>query len=255
MISQRRLWGDVPNGFNKIQDGQTRLLVRAGLEECFSFKEFNAPAPPEEASGHYGRAPLRAIALPDHGRGLVRRCYHGGLLRFITGTTFISWPPRPFREVAITVELERRGVATVETLGAGIEVVAGPFYRGWFASREIEGAQDLWVALQSGFARAEGLENILTAVATSLKSLHREGVCHGDLNLKNILVRRENEGLKAYIIDFDKASLFLGPVPRRIANGNLARLLRSVRKLDTERRYLSENDWNKFIGCYYGARL
>jgi hypothetical protein len=73
------------------------------------------------------------------------------------------------------------------------------------------------------------------------------------LNLKNILIRREPEGLTAYIIDFDKAALFLGPVPDTIARRNLERLLRSVRKLDFRRQYLSESDWKKFVSCYYGA--
>jgi len=30
-------------------------------------------------------------------------------------------------------------------------------------------------------------------------------------------------------------------------------LQRSVRKLDSARRYLSEQDWNKFVSCYHGA--
>jgi hypothetical protein len=205
-------------------------------------------------SSYQGRAPLVKMVLPGSDAALLRTYHHGGLLRFFSGKLFFTWPPRPFRELAITVELRRRGIPTIEALAAGIDRVAGPLYRGWFASREMDGARDLWAAFESGWARAQGVEGVLEAVAASLQVLHRQGVCHGDLNLKNILLRREGEGLKAYIIDFDKASLFLGPVPARIANGNLARLLRSVRKLDAQRRYLSETDWNKFIRCYYAAR-
>ncbi|MBM4260398.1 MAG: hypothetical protein FJ145_03045 [Deltaproteobacteria bacterium] len=247
-------WGNVPEGFAKIERGRQRWLVRAGLAEVFYADDPAAVSSPSDGAALYhGRAPLRAIKLPDGGNALVRRYLHGGALGFITGGCFFTWPPRPFRELAITVELRRRGLPTVEPCGAGIEKLAGPFYRGWLATREIEGAADLWAALQNGFARAEGLDKVLQAVALSLHALHRQGVCHGDLNLKNILIRREAEGLKAYIIDFDKAVLFLGPVPQKIAAGNLARLQRSVRKLDSARRYLSEQDWNKFVSCYHGA--
>lgn len=250
MAGEHWRWGAVPEGFHKIDHGRQRAIVRAGLEEVFAPTSLAAA---EESSRYLGRAPLRSIRLPDGGSGLVRRYLHGGALRFLTGEWFFTWPPRPFRELAITVELRRRGIPTVEPCGAGIEKSAGPLYRGWFASRELEGAADLWAALQNGFARAEGLDRVLQAVAASLHCLHREGVSHGDLNLKNILVRREAAGLKAYIIDFDKAMLFLGAVPQRIAAGNLARLQRSVRKLDSDRRYLSEQDWKKFISCYHGA--
>jgi len=91
------------------------------------------------------------------------------------------------------------------------------------------------------------------AVANSLRQLHREGVYHTDLNLKNILVRREVDGVKSYIIDFDKAVLFLGRVPPRLAERNLDRLLRSVCKLDPTRKYISETDWNRFVVWYHGA--
>lgn len=254
MTAEHWRWGNVPEGFTQVDQGRQRWLVRAGLEAAFSAHgELAAPPPAEAASGYQGRAPLRAIRLPDGGNAIVRSYLHGGALRFLTGRWFFTWPPRPFRELAITVELRRRGIPTVEPYGAGIEKWAGPFYRGWFATRELEGSADLWAVLQNGFARAEGLDNVLAALAGSLHCLHRQGVCHGDLNLKNILIRREPEGLKAYIIDFDKALLFLGPVPQKIAAANLARLLRSVRKLDAERRYLSEQDWNKFVSCYHGA--
>lgn len=246
-------WGSVPEGFCQIENGRHRAIVRIGLDALFSTNGLAVAPTAAQTSEYQGRAPLRAVRLPDGNNCLVRTYLHGGALRFFTRRLFFTWPPRPFRELAITVELRRRGLPTVEPCGAGVEKLPGPFYRGWFATRELEGAADLWAALQNGFARAEGLDNVLRAVAVSLHRLHCEGVCHGDLNLKNILIRRESAGLKAYIIDFDKSVLFLGAVPQKVAAGNLARLLRSVRKLDGARRYLSEQDWDHFVRCYHGA--
>ena len=198
-----------------------------------------------------GRERLRAVRLRNGGTVLLRRYRHGGAFRRLTGSVFFTWPPRPFRELIITEELRRRGIPTVEVYGACVEPVWGPFYGGWLATRAIPGAQDLWAALQSGFIRDAGEEGCLRAVARSVRALHREGVYHADLNLKNILVRLENGGVTGYIIDFDKAKLFLGRLPRRLAKNNLDRLLRSARKLDPERRYFTLGRWDDFLKFYH----
>jgi tRNA A-37 threonylcarbamoyl transferase component Bud32 len=80
--------------------------------------------------------------------------------------------------------------------------------------------------------------------------MHLHGVYHADLNLKNILVRRENMEISVYVIDFDKARLYPRGVPLEQANRNLNRLLRSVRKLDPKMKVLSEEDWDVFMGFY-----
>ena len=118
-------------------------------------------------------------------------------------------------------------------------------------TRELEGSEDLWNAVTGNFVRDVGADHLWRAAAAAVRHLHREGVYHSDLNLKNVLVRREDDDVKAYVIDFDKAMLFFGAVPPRIAEKNLKRLLRSVRKLDPERTYVSERDWKQFIDCYF----
>jgi serine/threonine protein kinase len=90
-------------------------------------------------------------------------------------------------------------------------------------------------------------------VASSLRSLHRQGVYHSDLNLKNILVRAEPAGVKGYIIDFDKAVLFVGELPDPLAKRNLRRLLRSLSKLDPQRQYLTAADWDNLVTWYHEA--
>jgi tRNA A-37 threonylcarbamoyl transferase component Bud32 len=149
--------------------------------------------------------------------------------------------------------LRRRGVPTVEVYGAGVEAIFGPFYRGWLITRELKGAYDLWTALQDGFVRKWTAEKVLRSVARSLRSLHRQGVYHSDLNLKNILVKSEPAGMKSYIIDFDKAALFVGNLPDPLAKKNLRRLLRSVSKLDPQRQYLTAAEWDYLIQCYHQA--
>ena len=252
MIIPDRAWGEIPPGFNKIEDGRgSRLILRGDQEGVLSSCSWDYSTDSDGPTGFQGRAKLRTVRLGNGDTVLLRQYRHGGAFRRLTGGMFFTWPPRPFRELIITEELRRRGIPTVEVYGACVEPVFGPFYRGWLATRAIPGAQDLWAALQSGFVRDSGEEGCLRAVARSVRLLHLEGVYHADLNLKNILVRLENDSVTAYIIDFDKAKLLLGSLPWRLAKRNLDRLLRSVCKLDPERRYFSLDRWDDFLKFYH----
>jgi len=98
-----------------------------------------------------------------------------------------------------------------------------------------------------------GFERALRVVAESIAALHREGVYHADLNLKNILVRAEGANVAAYIIDLYKAKVFLGKLPKPLASKNLNRLERSVRKLDPGRNFFPAAAWDRFVSYYYAA--
>ena len=253
MLTEHSIWGEVPRGFTKITaEAHCRLIVRADKVERITASACLSGG--EVAVGRFqGREPLRSLHLANGDTALIRTYRHGGMFRRCSGGIFCSWPPRPFRELAITEEIRRRGIPTVEPYGACIKQIWGPFYRGWLVTREITGAEDLWQAFKSGLVLELGIERILRAVAGSVRALHREGVCHADLNLKNILVGRDKEGVKGYIIDFDKAKLILGEIPPELARRNINRLLRSVNKLDPKRTYFSPAYWDQFVRFYYGA--
>jgi tRNA A-37 threonylcarbamoyl transferase component Bud32 len=252
MISEDLRWGVFPANFKKVSDGNgNRMVVRQDCAGEIDFNKWCGDSEPNPAPRYRGRAALRAIPLSDGETALIRPYQHGGLLRGFTGPWFFTWPPRPFRELSITEELRRRGVRTVEIYAACVSRGVGPFYRGWLVTRELRGSADLWSALQSDFIQRAGLQATLQAVAMSVRAMHREGIYHSDLNLKNILVRMEVDGVAAYIIDFDKAKLVLGKLPTELAKKNLDRLLRSIRKLDPERKYFSASAWEQFRNFYY----
>ena len=245
-------WGDLPEGFEKLRPAPDRLVaIRAGSSAGLNLEYLlNGRSAGGEESGFHGRAKLALIRLENGADALVRSYCHGGALRHWTGEIFFTWPPRPFKELAITEAARRRGVPTVEILAAGVDRIWGPFYRGWLVTRQIEDARDLWAAVQeNSFARS----SLLESAARAIRGMHRQGICHGDLNLKNILIRREGGELKSYIIDFDKASFFAGGVPAAKARRNLARLRRSIGKLDPQGRYLSGADWDEIVGFYRRA--
>jgi hypothetical protein len=255
MLTENLTWGAVPEGFAKITDGHgNRLIVRQDRATAIDFSICSDDRAHMEDCHYYGRGSLNAVKLPDGETALIRNYRHGGFLRSLTGAWFFTWPPRPFRELAVTEELRRRGLRTVEVYAACVSRVSGPFYRGWLVTRQLSNAEDLWSALQSGLVRRVGLGAALQAVAGSVRAMHREGVYHGDLNLKNILLRLENGAVVGYIIDFDKAKLFLGQLPPELVKRNLDRLLRSARKLDPEQKYLPAAAWNDFVNLYHGAQ-
>jgi hypothetical protein len=230
LFSDERIWGAGAEGFTRIiAEPRRRFVLRADVADQLQLEIFRGNNHPGQLSRFAGRETLRSVTLKNGENALIRAYRHGGVFRWITGKKFFSWPPRPFRELAITEELRRRGVPTVEVYGAGVESIIGPFYRGWLITRELKDSYDLWTAL------------------------HREGVYHSDLNLKNILVKAEPAGVKGYIIDFDKAVLFVGGLPDPLAKKNLRRLLRSVSKLDPKRQYLPAADWDKLVTWYHDA--
>jgi hypothetical protein len=254
LLSDERRWGAVTEGFSRITaEPRRRFLLRSDVANQIKIEMFRGNHHPGQLSRFAGRETLGTVTLKNGENALIRTYRHGGVFRWITGKTFFSWPPRPFRELAITEELRRRGVPTIEVYGAGVECILGPFYRGWLITRELTDSYDLWTALQNGFVRKWTVEKVFQSVATSLRSLHREGVYHSDLNLKNILVKAEPAGVRGYIIDFDKAVLFVGGLPEPLAEKNLRRLLRSALKLDPQRQYLTAAEWDKLVTWYHEA--
>jgi tRNA A-37 threonylcarbamoyl transferase component Bud32 len=255
MMARDWSWGGVPPGFKKVTDGRGGLMIiREDVEEFLTLEECTKANDQDENRPvvFQGRGRLRALRLRNHDTVLVRAYRHGGLFRHLLGESFFTWPPRPFRELAITEEVRRRGVPTVEVYAACVKRTWGPFYRGWLVTRQLTDSRDLWEAIRDGVIRNIGIKKVLAAVAVSLRGLHRQGVYHRDLNLKNILVRREpDHHVRAYIIDFDKAALFLGEVPVSLVRKNLYRLLRSANKLDSGREYLSDDDWECFVNSYH----
>ena len=254
MASRDWAWGVVPSGFKRVSDGRAGLMiVREDVENFITIGECTKSIDyhDHEAGLFQGRGRLRTLELSNGDAALIRPYRHGGLFRHLLQGVFFTWPPRPFRELVITEEVRRRGIPTAEVFAACVRRIWGPFYRGWLVTRQLKGGQDLWTAIRDGFVGQTGAQKVFNAVAASLHGLHREGIYHRDLNLKNIVVRRESDGVKGYIIDLDRATLFLGEVPMALARRNLDRLLRSANKLDPKREYFSANDWKKFLDSYH----
>ena len=177
-----------------------------------------------------GRGGAWRVELPGGLRVVVRFYRRGGLVARVVRDTYVGPRPRPLHELAVTVEARRRGVPAPEVLGARVE--GGLVYRGALVTAEVPHARTLFAALRE--AAGDGARCALAARAgLAVARLHDAGVYHADLNLTNLLVGPA-PGDDIVVVDFDRARVREGPLGRRARRRNLARLGRSLAKLDPE---------------------
>ena len=235
----------IPDGYERFVVGRaTAVVLRQAAGAVHD--ALRAGTLYEYAAGHpearqlMGRAPAYAVPLPGGGeRVVVRHSLHGGLLAPLTGDRFLP-PTRAPYELTTALRLSRAGVPTPGVV-AYVVYPAGPLLRtADVATREVVGGRDL-VAVLGGMsddplASAAGTaapKLALVATARLLRALAAAGARHPDLNAKNVLLapaptERTNE-LVAHVLDVDRI-VFDRPHSPRVAQANLARLARSLRK-------------------------
>lgn len=235
------------------EEGAARMLVRRGWEgEAEHLGLRGDPLSAESVAG--GRARHPVVPLADGGRAVVRRYRRGGAVRHLNRATYFGGH-RAFDELRAT-ERARGGGARVPEVLAATERRAGIGYAAWLATRLIPGATE-----SAAWLRGAGEEARLAFFAEAgrqIARVHAAGVAHPDLNLRNLLVAGNGDspgeasaaggagsaddgrGPVVWVIDFDRARLFDGPVPPERRAADLARLGRSATKLGLP---LGEADW------------
>lgn len=177
-----------------------------------------------------GRAPVYVAELPmSKVRAVVRHAWHGGLLAPITGDRF-RHPSRAPIEMMYSEKLRAAGIPTTEVLGF-IRYSAGPgMVRVDVVTRFLPNTTDLGMVL-GGLSPDINCDEALAATAQLLDTLAANGVVHRDLNVKNILLQRENkQQLLALMIDVDVITWNRARSPVETMRRNVARLERSMLK-------------------------
>ncbi|MET0398301.1 MAG: lipopolysaccharide kinase InaA family protein [Longimicrobiaceae bacterium] len=221
-----------------LAEGSARMLVRRGYEAHAALLGLHGA--PEATAGWAGggRAPHPVAALPGGEAAAVRTFRRGGAVRHLNrGRYFLGH--RAFAELRAAEAARRGGVRTPLPLAA-TERGAGLGYRAHFATLWIPGALDLAARLDRDEADAAG---VLAEAGRQVGRMHLAGVAHPDLNLRNLLVR----GTEVYLLDFDRARVYPGPVPGCQRERDLLRLARSARKL---RAPLGAGGWAAFREGY-----
>ena len=159
---------------------------------------------------------------------------------------------RVYREIALLDYLYHQGVAVPKPI-AGLITRHGLFplslfgwvYRNSILIEKIPKAKDF-----HGFLLTQ---NVLIehwqALGAQIAHMHLSGVNHHDLNIENVML--DDQG-KVWLIDFDKCSWVGTASLQRIAEDNLSRLARSLRKKQRLHSgyHVSPDDWTALLNGY-----
>lgn len=168
---------------------------------------------------------------------LIARCARrGGLVQLVLSDLYFGISPRPVRELAVTLEARRRGVALAEPMGAMVQWLAPMVYRGFFLTRALPG-MTLWEFIRTDHEPALRAQ-VLASARFAIQTTAQRGLFHADLNLHNLFVTRIGSSPAVVILDLDKARLYPAPLAPRLVETMRMRLARSARKLDPVGRYL-----------------
>ena len=223
-----------PPGYVRLLVGRVHVVALAklipALREALrdgSLYEYAAHHP--EARPLTGRGVAYAVPLPDGSTNVVvRRSQHGGLLAPVTGERFLGATRAP-RELKAALRLAALGVRTPEVLAYATYPAGSWFRRADVLTREVPNAQDLAAALADAPDEAAKRE-LLRATAELLAHFCAAGARHPDLNVKNVLIARDDDaGVEAYVVDVDRV-WFDTPGSARVTAANLRRFSRSARK-------------------------
>lgn len=257
------------NGFQRVEaqfrverQGDTTLWLRLGDEEALTQRGI---ADPERLFQSGGGRPVsgrtQSISIPldardPNGRRILLRPYaHGGLLARLNRRLFLN-PERPLRELEHALLAEQRGVNTARPL-AVVKQQRGRLYRAYFVCEEIGSVED-GVHFARRVSRGEVTlavkRAVICEVAREVRRMHDVGLIHGDLHLKNLLIRVNGPAhVQAFVIDFDLSrSVEQVSLSQRL--GNLMRLGRSVRKIRWSQEGFTRTDGLRFLFAYWPER-
>ncbi len=258
---ERPKYGSLPpEDFLEIRRGGIVAWVRRGfsflLEEEGRWRAHPAEPSVDGASPYSGRGPVRRIFLGPAGGGhaVVRHYQRGGVLGPFLGDSYCG-RQRFLEEVRVSEWARSHGVPTAEVLAVRSERRGLCLYKGDLVTREIAGSEDLDRYLnalrEKEASRLARRKEAARSVALLLQGMHRAGLYHADLNLKNIVVQLCEGGVKSYVIDLDRARI-IRPLCPRLRIRNLVRLYRSLDKQGYLDGVIRTRDILEFVTVYCG---
>jgi len=251
-----------PEDFLEVRKPGLLVWVRKGfsflLDEEGMWRQDRAFRPADEVSPYSGRGELLRLSLGPMGDScaLVRHYQRGGVFGHLLRDFYLG-RKRFLKEVRISEWARDQGIPTAEALALRIERKGLCLYRGDLVTREIEASEDLDKYLKSARTREWSTKDrgrgkeIILSVALLLQGMHRAGLYHADLNLKNILVQITERGVSSYVIDLDRARV-IKPLGSRMRIRNLVRLYRSLDKQGYLNDLVGKRDVVAFVRAYCG---
>ncbi len=177
-----------------------------------------------------GRGPRGVVTIAGAPVVLVKQCLRGGWLARFNRQRYFRLD-RFAHELAASRAAHDAGLLVGETLAVTL-VPARPGCFVWSTSRWVADAEDLaqlWLRTADQATRSQ----LWAAAIALLRTIADAGLEHPDLNLGNLLMRRdERHGWSATLIDFDRARWTGRPATAAARANALSRLERSRTKLE-----------------------
>lgn len=152
---------------------------------------------------------------------VLRHYLRGGLMALINRDYYVGCDirkTRAYRELSMLVQLEALRLPAPRPIGARVRMGFG-WYQADLLTEKIPDTTALADLGEHDFNADLGVR-----VGQVIRQFHRRGICHADLNARNILLDTQ----QVYWIDFDRATK---RAPGAWQQANLARLYRSLNKL------------------------
>jgi tRNA A-37 threonylcarbamoyl transferase component Bud32 len=215
--------------FVPLEHEGARMLVRQGYEDAARLLVEYRTLPAVETLGG-GREAHPVVVLPTGEKAVVRRYHRGGLVQRINSSRYFGGN-RAFDELRATERARTGGVRTARIVAA-IERPRTVGYTAMLATLLIPGARDaaVWLDAEPAGRRME----MLREAGRQMAAMHQSGVAHPDVHLRNLLVVDADGSPEVWLLDFDKARVHAGIVPRARRATDLRRLARSAKKLKAE---------------------
>ena len=253
----------LPKTCSLIENGHITLLVKNEFKEKLLKQGISNPKELIDKTLHLsrnnfkGRGPISSILIQDsHDKRMVaKRCMRGGLLRFLNKDIFLGGN-RPLNEMITNTKIMGKGLMTAEIIAAVKHKVFGPVYKAYLFSKEIPECIDLISYLdglkqKSPEQRLKAKKHIFQAIASAFVKMHREGIYHSDLHMKNILInQKESAYSQIYIIDFDKTDIKNNLTPKQKTK-NLLRFNRSIEKYRLNGGAVTRTDQLRILKYYF----
>ena len=229
----------IPQRYELVRRGTTLIVVSTEYRDVLLEQGIDRPDTLlrqavffDELAGR-GKVGVLPIMGRPFERMIVRQCLRGGVIRFVNRDRYLG-NQRPFEELWISELAASAGIPTPQVLAAVSVRTTGRFWKNYLFIKELPECLDIPTYLirlreQNPGRLFDEKHRILYSIAELIKKMHKQGIEHGDLNMKNILVNIHDPS-QLYIIDWDKSrikSRLSSPAQR----ANVLRLCRSLIKL------------------------
>lgn len=222
-----------PPGFVQQEKKNARLWLREDYQDILLSLPVEEPArlARHNPAPLSGRGVIGLVNVDKDGekeRLIIRPYLRGGLMGRLFHDRYFD-EARAINELELYQEAQKRGIPSLEVLGAVTRPCRGMGYRHGIITRYLEDVHDL-AAVLLHIKDERKRRAAMREAGRVIRVMHDRGFDHPDLNIKNVLVRFRESEVEAWVIDFDRGHFVAGSLDEGARLSNLMRLIRSFVK-------------------------